>query len=529
MRAKSKTGAGRTMEGGVWTNDNAGWRPALPGGWGWGVAVAAVLVLGFWLRAAHYRGSYGHPDEAITVEVVGHMRQSGDWDTNWAKAPNLEAGLRYDQYNFSSHLLATFGFYRVVKLLPGMSGWRSENAGFWVYRFFSVLLAAVAVWQAMRLAERVAGRGAALGAGLLVAVTTLLVQDAHFARPEAFVTALTLAAVALSWPRERLRAVPVLVGGFVVGVLVACKISMLALAWLPLVPIVAGEGNAAARCRLAALALLAMVLGFVAGVPGVVTHPEVFVSGVKHLMTQYAGLHPPHSHMNGAAVADMMGAYFAATLGWPVLVGGAVGVGVLAWRRRWVELVLLAGPVVVFAGYFATKGVFFERNLSHVLPLFLILVAVGAMAVTEWVASKASAPAWAVGGLVFALLAAQPARVTWPLVVTEFSGEGAKQLAVFEETLRARHPGAAWKTTVLLNDGPFVELAEQLKAGRGPVLWRVTDYNDEWTAYCLTQFSARFAAKPVGEFAGVFSRQPTSTLLTYHRARERYFLVTGVR
>ena len=121
------------------------WADTIRAEWrGW-LAMVAVVLLGFGLRAAYYHGGYGHPDETITTEVVGHMRSSGDWDTNWAKATNLGADLRYDQYNFSSHLLATYGFYRFVKVVPGTLAWRSEDAGFWVYRFFSVVLATLTV------------------------------------------------------------------------------------------------------------------------------------------------------------------------------------------------------------------------------------------------------------------------------------------------------------------------------------------------------------------------------------------------
>ncbi len=495
----------------------------------WWCALGAVMLLGLGLRVAHYHEGYGHPDEAITVEVVGHMRSSGDWDTNWAKAPNLEAGLRYDQYNFSSHLFATFGFYRLVKVLPGTAGWRAEREGFWVYRFFSVLLATAVVWQTMRLAERVGGRAVALGAGVLVAGAVLLVQDAHFSRPEAFVTALTLAAVALSWPRERGAPAAILGAAGVLGVLVACKISMLALAWLPLVPWWAAWRAGRVRGWLLAALPVAGLVGFAAGAPGALAHPQVWWHGLQHLMVQYAGLHPPHSHMDGGPVADMMAAYFGATLGWPLLLAAGGGVVVLAVRRRWAELGLLAGPVVLFAGYFATRSVFFERNLSHVVPLLLILAAVGAVAAARWFATRVRvAESVAVAVLVGALVLPS-VRLTWRLVQVEFSGEGPRRRGEAEEALRARHPVGKWHDVSLLNDGPLGELTQHFQAGKGPVLLRVTDYNDEWTAFSLRLLDARFEAKTIADASGSFPGLPTCTLLTYHSPRLRYFLVTAAR
>lgn len=504
--------------------------------WPWWVAAAVVLLAGFWMRAANYHAGYGHPDEAITTEVVGHMRKSGDWDTNWAKAPTLEPGLRYDQYNFSSHLYATFAFYRVVKILPGTATWRGEDQGFWVYRFFSVLLGAVVVWQVLRLGDRLGGRGVALMAAALVAVAPILVQDAHFSRPEAFTTALSLAAVALCWPRSRLQAAAVVGGGFVIGLLVACKISMLLLGWLPLVPVLAAGGEETRRGRrwaVAVGAITALAAGFVVGVPGALAHPDVFVRGVKHLMEQYGGLHPPHSHYNGGPVGDMIGRYFVATLGWPMLAFGVIGVVALAVQRRGWELAVVAGPVVLFVGYFATRGVFFERNLSHVVPLLLLLAALGAWTAAIWAVRKigASQPAASAGliGVLLALLIVRPLNVSLPLVQEAFGGRVNTAREASDQAIQAAHPGLKWWETLLVNEGPVEELITHFKAGNGPVLLRVSDYNDEWSVVFVRRLQERLKAQPVGEYPGIFADQPISTLLTYHSPRERYFVVSGVR
>jgi hypothetical protein len=506
--------------------------------WAWRTGTVVVLLLGFWLRAAYYHEPYGHPDEPITVEVVGHMRQSGDWDTNWAKAPKLEDGLRYDQYNFSSHLYATFWFYRLVKVLPGTADWRGADGGFWVYRFFSVVLAAMVVWLAIRLGERAGGRVVALGAGLLVAVAPLLVQDAHYSRPEAFVTWLTLAAVGLCWPRKELGVTAVLTGAVTIGLLVACKVSMLLIAWLPLVPVVSAALTDEKRRwwrhgLLGAAALGAMAAGFALGVPGAISHPEVFLKGVKHLMEQYGGLHPPHSHMSGAMVGDMLAAYFGATLGWPMLMAGVIGVGALAWRRRWAELAVLAGPVVMFAGYFSTKGVFFERNLSHVVPLGLILAAVGVVALVDGVSARWGSPGrrgTAVSAaVILLLLAMRPGLVAGRLVFEGFSGEAADRRNQAQKSFQAQYPTAEWRETLLVNSGPLEELAAHFKAGRGTVLLRVTDYNDEWTTVCLRLLTERFELREVGRIEGIFAGHPTSTLLTYTSPLDRVYLVTGAK
>lgn len=494
---------------------------------GWWLAGAAVLLCGFALRLAYHGNGYPHPDEPIAYEVVKYMRQSGDWDTNWAKAA-LEPNLRYDQYNFSSYHYGTFLFYRLVKLVPGTERWRGLEDGFYVYRFFSVVLASLAVWQTMRLGARLGGRAIALGAGSLATVALLLVQDAHYVRPEAFTTVLTLAAVGLCWPREKLHAGAVLGAGALLGLLAACKVSMLLLVWLPLVPLAANWRETRPRWLVLGALPLAIAAGFAAGAPGAVAHPAKFLYGVQQLMTQYAGIHPPHGHRYGGPVVDILARYFSATLGLPVLVCFAVGTAVLGWRRRWTDLALLAGPVLLFAGYFATRSVFFERNLSHVVPLLLVVAAFGAGEMIGWLARRTRVPVALLILVVAALLLTRSVTLTGRLLGQEFSGVAVARHDEFEQNLRARYPDAEWSDLRL--DGPPVEkIADHFRTSSRAVLLRVSDYGDDWTAANLSRLTTRLTAKVVGEFSATFPEVPVCTLTTYFRPHDRYYLVTGTQ
>ncbi len=496
--------------------------------WAWWLAVVVLLVAGYVLRVAHYDRPWSHPDEVITAEVVGHMRQSGDWDTNWAKA-NLEPGLRYDQYNFSAHLYGTYFFYRLAKLVPGTAAWRSADGGWYVYRFFSVLLATFAVWQTLCLGRKLAGPGVALAAAGLVVVQPLLVQDAHYARPEAFVTTLMLALVACCWPEPGFRPARMIAAGFIVGLLVATKVSMLVLGWLPLVPWLATAGGGRARWGWLAGLPLAIVAGFAAGAPGAVAHPAAYWHGVRYLMTQYSGLHLPHSHLDGSAVADMQGAYFRATLGWPALCAFAVGAVALGAGRKWRALALLVGPVALFAGYFASRSVFFERNVSHVLPLFALVAAYGLHVATR--ALTRARPTFYVAALTagLALLLYRPLTISLPLVAVEFSGRGGERHAVFEKRIRALHPEAEFRSASVVSPGPLEEIAAHFRRSAQPVLFRVNDYPDDASIANLAALERRFDCKVVAQDPGTFPSLPMCTLLTYHSSREKFYLISGLR
>ena len=482
------------------------------------------------LRFAYYDSGHEQVDEQITREVVRHMRQSGDWDANWAKAA-VSPDLRYDQYNFSSHLYATFLFYRLTKLLPGTADWRGQREGFVVYRFFVALLACIALAQTLWLGWRAGGAIVGLGAALLAALAPQLVQEAHYVRPEPFVAVLTLAAIMLCWPRDALRARRLMAAAFCVGLLIACKVSMLLLVWMPFAPLLAAERKTPVRWPLAAGVALAILAGFALGAPGAWLNPAGFWNGVQFLGRQYTQVHPPHSHYEAAPVADLLGRYFAATLGWPALAAFALGVASLLRERRWLIAALLVAPIALFAGYFATRTVFFERNLSHVLPLFFVVAAIGVARVVNLANARFGSPRGLLAPACYALLAVRPAPISHALIFEEYPGRGNARHDRFEAEVRARHRSAEWHGELYFvpGDVPLDELAAKLRGDRRAVLVRITDYRDERSARHVQTLHARFVAQPAGENHGSFPALPTCTLLAYHRPSYRYFLVTDVR
>lgn len=499
-------------------NSLVGWRR-----WTWWLAALAVTAGGLMLRGAYYRAA-AHPDEPIAVAVVGYMRQSGDWSTNWARA-DLPPELKYDQFNFSSYHYALFFAYRLAKTIPALEGWRSEDGGFWVYRFFSVVMASLVVWQVILLARRVHGRVAGVLAGLLAALAPLLIQDAQFVRAEAFCTVLTLLAVSLAWPEGPITAWRPLASAFVIGLLIAAKVSFAALAWLPAIPLLAAPWPLRRKACLLGAIPIAVLAGFALGAPGAVANPSAFVHGVRHLTEQYAGAHPPHSHLPVRPVGDLLLRYFGAMLGWPMLFAIVAGIATLLYRRRWFAGLLLGGPVVLFAGYFATRTVFFERNLSHVVPLVIVLAAVATIEAARLVGRSRRRLTVAVGLILSAALVARPAAVTRILVFDELSGRTNAAIEAYEAKLSNTHPAVGWETTAALIEASLEPLRTYFAQKSGPLLVRVLDYNDDWTAAHLPLLNKKFAAQKVGEWPTPFADFPACTLHTYHRPRVHYYLV----
>lgn len=492
---------------------------------GWTLA-AVIVAAGGWLRGAYYEMGFRYPDEVIVSAVVGHMRQSGDWDTNWIKAEGVPAEMRQDQYNFSSYHYAVYFAYRAAKLVPALDGWRSREDGFDLYRFVSVAFATLALVGILWLGWLAGGQIAALLAGLAAMAAVLQVQDAHYVRPESFMTLLMVVVVALVWRSPRRSTGRLLLAGGLMGLLLACKVSLVLVCWVPLLAAWCHGATWRERATLGTAVGGAMAAGFALGAPGAVLQPTKFLHGVDYLARQYARGHPPHGHIWGARVGDLEVQYIVATVGWVALALALLGAVVL-WRRREKEaLVLLALPPLLLLGYFGIQRVFFERNLSPVVPLLLVLAGVGGAAVLKPLAPRWR---WLAGLGAGALLVVVPLRITWPLVTREITSLGPDQRAAFDDRLRARFAESKWMEESLVGPGVVTKLQQHFKASTQPVLLRATDFHDEWSEHTRRSVEYDFVWERLAVQPSVFPDVPVCTLLTYHSARSTYYRITGVR
>jgi hypothetical protein len=98
-----------------------------------------------------------------------------------------------------------------------------------------------------------------------------------------------------------------------------------------------------------------------------------------------------------------------------------------------------------------------------------------------------------------------------------------------DESVRAAHPGLGWRDALIMTELPLEALRSYFVTGGSPVLVRVVDYHDEWSARYGARLPVQFEAKLVGSRPSVFADVPGCTLHTYGGWSDRYYLVTGVR
>lgn len=488
---------------------------------------AVVLLLCAAIRLWPLQYDYFHPDEVIGVEVARHVADSGSLDTNWKNAA-LPQDFKLPQYNFSGYLLSAAIVEAVARAVTD-----EPHNTLWALRLWSALLAIAAIPLTFLAGRRLFGAHAALVAALFVAVNPLLAQDSLYARPEPFVTALTLLFILAMPGRVGVRRI--FLAALIGGVLVATKISMLALLPLLFVPrdedvpdgrfhtdLIAFLRRAAMELpRRAAAALPGVVLGFLAAAPFALINREDFVEGIDFLFRQYSAPQWPYG-LGEATVPERLAYafdYFAATAGAPVLILSVAGAAWAGTQRKFGALALFIG-VFLFAVRFATLPTFFERNLSHLVPVVLIFAAHGLVQIAALMKSR-TAPAFRTAAFATILVAtAAPAiRTTHLLLADEVSGKSWRQVA----QLRDRMMGAYGTQLIILGaDQTYWNLTDENFQICGRWLIEIPHYHSPTSDAALPRVLAGTGFTEVGRFVSKFAYVPTSSLHTYIMPTQLY-------
>ncbi len=477
--------------------------------------LAAILIICAGLRAWPLRFDYFHPDETIAVSVARHVVDTGALDTNWKNAA-LPPDFKLPQYNFSGYMLSAAAVEGAARgLLAG-----DPEKTLWRLRLWSALLSLAVTGLTFVAARRLFDTPTGLVASALVALNPLLVQDAFYARPEPFVTALTLALV-IGGPHRAPLFWRTGAAALVAGLLIATKISMLALLPLLALPERAAETAETLTAYLARVArelpvrtgaiIIGVTLGFALAAPYALVNRADYMEGIAFLMRQYNAPQWPYGPGEATTFERLayVLSYFAATTGAVALglsVAGAAWAGV-GRNFRAVGIFLCC---FAFAAWFATYPTFFERNFSHIMPIVLIFAAFGIVRT----ARLFTAPVARAGivALVLAAAAYPAARMTSLLLVEEVTGRSWLDLGALRARLTA-HYGAP--LTILDAREDFKNLEDPNFRLCGKWLVEMPHYHGPRADAALAQLTAATGFTEVGRFTSHFAFVPASSLHTY--------------
>lgn len=478
--------------------------------------VGLVLVLALILRAQSLDSFGVQFDENISRAVVENIWH-GDLTNNWAHA-SVTDQFRIDCYNFSSYLYADSAFVGLIKFAARLLSRPFEYTVFWD-RVFSLILGTCTVYLSYLLALRLYGRHVAIAAALLIAAIPLLVQDSHYGRPEAFAAFLT----ALAYLASLRAAVGVrflVLASLCFGLLIACKISMIPMAVIPLVCL---WSQNRLTLRTAGISIGSTILGCFLGVPNAFFHPLAFWNGVEFLRRQYSGVHAPYGLANGSITISLAMQYLWQTMGPIFCLIAVLGMVAMLRKRQYRNFALLAAPVLFYFAYFSLQHVFFERNLSHVAPLLAICFAAGLAWLSDLVPSR-RLRAYTFSGLLLLALA-PPLRTSGNLVFVAMPTTTEQRARDYERDLTNRVGVPIGVYAHLLNTGMVDHFTHQAAGSSVAVLVRILDYHDSYTRTHLEDLIARTGARQVGYFPSLFHGFSVNTMVTYHSPALRYVLL----
>jgi hypothetical protein len=446
-------------------------------------------------------------DEQITRAVVVNIWK-GDLSNNW-KFANVPPVFRRNCYNFSSYFYAD-------ALLTGPNPYH----GLFKDRIASAVLGALAVITFAWFALIEFGPAVGLASLAAMAVVPLLVQDSHYARPEAFSSFLfgLLYILILCSLRTFKPSLFLAAGGLICGLLIACKISFCPASGLLLVAF--SNRRLQNICSLLLLAA-SIVLGFFIGVPDAFIHPAAFMDGVTMLRSAYAHEFPPFSLIDSSNSARLLFPYFWQTLGPFFCVLSAAGLAFLIIERRLRQSILLAGPVIFYLAFFALQRAFFERNLSHVAPLLAILCGFAVVRLAELCGRY-----WK--GAFLLLLASvciRPAFVSYRFVVYALTKSPEKLAANITRNLQLRYKSTIQPTGDLLVPSNIDQLANLIAHSSNDIIAPTKDYHDPYTVRMLRRAQKQLDVQLVAYSPSLFPKLSTNTIIVYHAFGIRYLLL----
>ena len=359
-----------------------------------------------WLNAA----TVYHPDEFAYVGIPYRMLLTRQWDPHYYHNPSLTiytnlglfwvsgAGGMPHHLEYGDREIAPFQLYVMARYLSALY----------------TLLAAVLTYAAGRVAFN---RRAGSVAALLVALSPLMVQHAHYATPNAQTTMLSTAALLAGLiilkggylSHSPLWAI-YLIGGLLVGLTMSARYNA------AVVGLVTGLAMLTAwwrhrRWLPVAIGLAAMPIGFAIGTPGILFATREVIDQIRAILRWYRvrGGGPGFTTDRGLSAFYYHWRYVVLIAAGPVATGFALlGLVTACWRVRskahwqdaWIGLVLalylLAYTVLALPG---------RRIQANLLFPLMVPLALLAGYGTTWLSDRWGRRPWVMVGLVAVLLA----------------------------------------------------------------------------------------------------------------------------
>jgi dolichyl-phosphate-mannose-protein mannosyltransferase len=505
----------------------------------------AVLLLCGYLRFVNLdwgigkKQAGGHPDEVIVVGVVDGL-QTNHFDTDLKRAA-IPKSLQLSRYNFSSYEYCAYICYSAVtaleKFIRVLQPKFTAPSPVVVDRIFSACLGLAVCVLVYICARTFLLPAFALLATLFAGVLPVLVQDSHYARAESLVTAGTLAVIYLALGFVRKPSYKLcFCCAFLLGFLIASKVSLAALLYLPAcaVWIVLEREHrrtVSDTLRYVATVITGTVAGFLLGVPYVLAHGREWWAGWKSLREQYSHPFPPHGPDPEGYCFGYIANYFWRTFGAALIILAIIGVIYLVRRKSYRLLIFFVSPLAVYYAIFGLQESFLERNFSHVVPFVAILAAAGCAELWERTEESMSSGDLRVAAIGFVVIFCLwvPLGISWRLAVKVLGGKLYETAPFYDTLIRESYKGLPIYRDDLFFIQSLTRLRDRSLANPNGFVIQIDDAGDETSQHRLFIAQHLFHMKLLATSTGHFADLPVSTLQIYHSENHSWYLVRGMQ
>ncbi len=448
-------------------------------------------------------------DEVIPVEVSNTISSTDKLNTNWVNSEKLPVFFKRDQFNFSAYILTNHFLYKLITIfdfgIPKLLFFRLCNIIFQI----GTLLILIKILKNLIIPHIYIFLFV-----LFFIFSPLLIQDAHYARPESFFMLISVSTIFFLFNFSKYY---ILFTGLLIGFGMSTKVSFAPFFLIPIYLIFYRERNI---IKATILFLTMVMIGFIIGTPYAVLEPKKYLNGVTYLMNQYAGIHPPHSHKNYSYLSQFVwiSEYFFKTHGiffflFPIIL--------LFFKKKEIDLgkiCILFLICLFYLLYFSTRSVFFARNFSHIVPIILLLSTIAINFIfhhqTSFFAKTIILVVLITTLYTEISVSYQIFQNTQPYYIKKKS----QHLQKVEE-----HLCLQYKTNIYNIAFPEIFASKNIFNTNSHMILKVIDYQDDWSKNFIKKL--KYAGlKEVYILYSDFYNIPTSTLHTYHSPTYHYFL-----
>lgn len=504
----------------------------------------ALFALFFTLRFDTSTRNYFSVDDQVVVWLVDDAVNNSNWQPDWyraskhaknqARLAEAEVARQKDiphdhHYNFSSHMLLSAVIIKPLRAL----GITTPT--------ITLLHHIALVWDLLSflllidIARRFGGQSLAMCSAIIYAVFPLAVQGSHYARPDAFLTAMGSAILWLALQKDAVKHWRwLLTNGLVVGLATGGKTSQLMMGIFP--ALASGmalldrtQWRVNTLLRIAADGLVLFLL--IAAVLAVMfffanMSAQDFWLSTKSIQLYYQNPTPPDTLEYYSYSAQLLKTlhYFYATLGWPLLLACCAGITALFREKKTVPLILLTIPPLFFLLYFASLPAFFDRSYCPLAASIVLLAAIG---ITSTINLIPKLPAGCFFVVMTTLLTCwKPIVIQYHLQTDHLREHHNRDRLAFQKKLKqdwSNKTGVDYWMKEIDTHELFSQTLPE-KASKNPRIYIAEDMND-WNSRAYLQKLRDNGFVEIAKFDGDFSDMPTNSLITVHEAAHFVYFV----